>query len=193
MRSMAVAVAILALGLVPARAGVVEFTYSGVIGTGLGVLTAGETVSGVAVWDSTNFSTNACPGNSAYVICLPLITDILNVSGSSGLSIPGGTVSFAGIPEVTEGVFQEIQINDESPVDSHVYSFFIGPGAIGVEEFTTAGLIGSATLTAVQTTGPTPVPEPGAITLLACPLGLVALAAVAVRRRRISRITPSAA
>lgn len=153
MRSLVLATTVVLLGLVPARADLLEVTYSGVVGTNLGVLHTGDIVSGMVVWDSKNFSTNACPGSPAFAICLPLITDNLNVSGGSGLWIPGGTVLFAGIPEVTA----EIQIKEQSPVDLNFYSFFVFPtvGTAGVTEFVPTGsVLGSINLTSAKTTGP---------------------------------------
>lgn len=185
MRSLILTTMMLLAGFAPARADLEEFSYSAVVGTTLGVLHANDTISGVAVWDSTNFSTNACPGNLVYAICLPLITDTLSVSGSSDLSIPGGgAVVFAGAPEVTQGVFTNLQIKEESPVDNNFYTFFIYPTVIGVDEFSNPGgtLLGSTDLTSLTTSGPSPVPEPASWLLLAT------VAAAALHRARAHRL-----
>src|SRR4029077_16806381 len=103
---------------------------------------------------------SACPGSEPrFAICLPLITDVLNLPAADGLSIPGATVMFQAVPEVTAGVLDFStgvpQINVVSSVDGNLYSFFISPDRGGVAENLGAveGAIG------YTASGPTAVPE----------------------------------
>jgi hypothetical protein len=158
-----VAALLIVLATAPARADIVEFSYSGTWNGNLGVIQSGDAFSGEATWDSTNFTMNACPGNPAYAICLPLITDTLKMPVADGLSIPGATVEFAGVVESTLGVFGGIQINVESSVDDNFYIFFIGPGALSVSNLDFSQSIFA---NAVTMSGPNSVPEPASLALL---------------------------
>ena len=172
-RTLAMA-AMLLVGFMPARADILEMTYSGTFAAALGVIHAGDTFSGEITWDSTP-GVSACPGSAPkYAICLPLITDVLNLPAADGLSIPGATVAFQAIPEVTAGILDFStgvpQINVVSSVDGNLYSFFISPGRAGVAE--NFGTIDAAT--GYTASGPTAVPEPGSLSLAALALLLLA-------------------
>jgi hypothetical protein len=162
--------AMLLAGLVPARAEVLEMTYSGTFATTLGVIQAGDAFSGEITWDSTP-GVSACPGSEPrFAICLPLITDVLNLPAADGLSIPGATVMFQAVPEVTAGVLDFStgvpQINVVSSVDGNLYSFFISPDRGGVAE--NFGAVEGAT--GYTASGPTAVPEPGSLSMAALAL-----------------------
>ncbi len=186
-RSLTLLVVALA-GLAPARADLMQYSYSGTFASTVGVIQAGDAFSGQVTFDSTP-GTNACPGNSAYAWCLPLLTDVLNMPAADGLSIPGATVQFAGLPEKTKGVIDftsgVIQINVLSSVDGNYYSFYLAPGGGGAVNDTTKA---SDLPRTFSSSGPTVVPEPGSLGLAA----LVLLLPMALLVRRSRRLPPTA-
>lgn len=93
----------LLVALAPARADILELSFSGTYATALGVIQAGDTFSGDIEWDSAT-TTNLCPGNSTYEQCNPLPSEVLTLPSADGLSISGAIVSFAEIPEVNAGI-----------------------------------------------------------------------------------------
>ncbi len=177
----ALVVLVLAMaGIVPARADLMQYTYSGTFASTVGVIQAGDAFSGQVTFDSTP-GVNACSTNPVYAWCLPLITDVLTMPAADGLSIPGATVQFAGLPEKTKGVIDfatgVIQINILSSVDGNYYSFYLGPGGGGAVDDKT----GTADLPRTfSSSGPTAVPEPSSLGLV----GLALLMPMLVPRRR---------
>ncbi len=166
--------AMLLVGLMPTHAGILEMTYSGTFAAALGVIHAGDAFSGEITWDSTP-GVNACPGAVQYQICIPLITDVLNLPGADGLSVPGATVTFQAIPEVIAGVLNFStavpQINVVSSIDGNTYSFFISPTRGGASENFGAPEFA----TGYTASGPTAVPEPGSLSMAAIALLLAAI------------------
>jgi hypothetical protein len=169
-------------GIMLARADILEMSYSGTFSTTLGVIHAGDTFSGEITWDSTP-SVNACPGAVQYQICIPLITDVLNLPAGDGLSVPGATVTFQAIPEVIAGVLNFStavpQINVVSSIDGNTYSFFITPTSGSVAE----NFSNVETATGYTSSGPTAVPEPGSLSMAA-----LALLLTAFRRREARKV-----
>jgi len=167
-------------GIVPARADLMQYTYSGTFASTVGVIQAGDAFSGQVTFDSTP-GVNACSANPVYAWCLPLITDVLTMPAADGLSIPGATVQFAGLPEKTKGVIDfatgVIQINILSSVDGNYYSFYLGPGGgAAVDDKTNTADLPRT----FSSSGPTVVPEPSSLGLV----GLALLMPMLVPRRR---------
>ena len=179
LRTLLISASLLA-ALAPARADILELSFSGTYATALGVIQAGDTFSGDIEWDSAT-TTNLCPGNPTYEQCIPVLSEVLTLPSADGLSVPGATVLYGQIQEVTAGVFDFAQINVLSSVDGNAYSFYISSGNVGVEDDLTTAGEGATNFTS---SGPTVVPEPGSLSLavlaLLLPVSLVA-------RRRMTR------
>ncbi len=167
--------------LTPARADILELSFSGTYATALGVIQAGDTFSGDIEWDSAT-TTNLCPGNPTYEQCIPVfLSEVLTLPSADELSVPGATVLYGQIQEVTAGVFDFAQIN--VLVFGRWQRLFVlhWSGNVGVEDDLTTAGEGATNFTS---SGPNVVPEPGSLSLavvaLLLPVSLVA-------RRRITR------
>jgi hypothetical protein len=188
MRSLILAISAVLVGVGPAYATLVGFSFSGTWGGALGPIAAGDTISGSLTWDDSS-TTNVCPGSPTFTICRPLLsltlTETPNTDGLSIHSPADANVLFAGALYTggSGDVFGGIQINDRSAScttlsPSCFGTFFIGPSSAAFSDFNFDSFIFTTRYTS---SGPSPVPEPCVTAML---IAGAAVIAVAYRRRQ---------
>jgi hypothetical protein len=182
MRLFAIAMLGLTVG-VPLPASIIGFTFSGTWGGNLGLIQTGAPFSGGLTWDNTT-STNVCPGSMTFSICRPLLSFSYTMPAATGLtvpSIPNPQILFEAALYGTGGVFDAIQVNEQSSVDSNVYIFLLYFGGPGTNLQESNAAFTQSIFPSTLTT--TPIPEPGT----GFAAGTLALMAMMARRARRSR------
>ncbi len=169
---------LLLAGIGPARANIVEFSFSGTFASTFGVIQAGDSFSGDATWDTASVGVDP-----SFPTFAPLLSYTFNLPAADGLSVtalPDPAVLFAGA-NYPAGAFTFLQIDEKSTVDQATYVFFIGPVGASVTDvaFSKAELASQ-----YGSSGPNPAPEPGSRAFAATVLGLLI---AFVSRRRIAR------
>jgi hypothetical protein len=181
------------VGLSPAslNAAILEFSFSGTLGTGFGVLHTGDAFSGSGIWDDTTIGAHT--PNFADLTSLTL-----NLPAADGLSVPSlpdAAVIFAGAG-YSGSVFNEFQLNIKSSTDSNTYVFFIArtagcPPGVCNAAVTNANFTQTDRATSFSPSGPVTLPEPATSASVAT--GLAVLLAFFLIRRFRTRPTPRAA
>lgn len=161
----------------PAYGTLLQVTFSGVFGSNLGPIHAGDAFSGSGTWD---------PSTLGAVVANFAVLSSFNISlpTGDGLNLPGsGTLMFAGA-HWNGAAFDNFQINDMSSVDHATYVFFLSfttnPTGAAV---TNAAFTQSSQTTSYQATGPTVVPEAATGGLTVSALMLIGVIAGRLRRR----------
>jgi hypothetical protein len=160
---------------------ILQVTFSGVFGSALGPIHAGDAFSGSGTWDSN--TVGAVVSNFAVLTAFNI-----TLPPADGLSVPGtGTLSFAGA-HWNGSAFDNLQINDTSSADHATYVFFLNfTSAQTGGAVTNANFTQQSVTTSYQLLGPTVVPEPGT-GALTIPAALIALGLIIGRRwKRVLR------